>query len=385
MARSLGVALSAAALLFAVWWFVRTSPPPGLESSAATSPPATLPADPSSAAPAAASSMAVPISAGIEAIRLRLSTEKDPAESRRLLTELRTVLDALPPAIAAREVRSFLASRKDAPTQLDLTVKAGGALGDASSLRVFLLDYLGLIDRTAAASVGREILSTFTSPDEWAVSLRNVAWAGASEENRSYLTSKAREMISHPAWSRNPSAGFLEAFDVIVHARGFELTPQLTALVRDRENRAVAHAAFLTLDRLTLADPAAMLAPLAAEPGLMAGREETRANLFARADVRDARQRELLEGYLLDPSHTARELHTFASVYPNANYMLSRNLLTETNPPAHSELTARDRAALDTVEAWTADPRFAGLQAQLGTIRERLRTFVQQGAAVPEK
>ena len=63
----------------------------------------------------------------------------------------------------------------DAVTQLDLTIGPGGVLGDASSLRVFLLDYLGQIDRPAAAALARQILTAPTSPDEWAISLRNVA------------------------------------------------------------------------------------------------------------------------------------------------------------------------------------------------------------------
>ena len=185
-----------------------------------------------------------------------------------------------------------------------------------------------------------------------------------------------------PRWKQNPSAGYLEAFDAIVYAKGFDLAPELTGLVRDKEHRALAHAAYLTLDRLTLADPAAALAPLAAQPELMAGREQTRANFFARADVRDPQQKTLLEGYLLDPRRSPEELKTFTGLYPNANYMISNNLLTATTNPAHAELAERDRAALATVETWLADPRFAPLAPQLQATRDRLKEFVRQ-AAVP--
>src|SRR5687768_8077676 len=71
-------------------------------------------------------------------------------------------------------------------------------------------------------------------------------------------------------------------------------TPDLAQMVADKENRAVAHAAFLTLDRLVLHDAAAVLSQLEQKPELMAGREQTRANYFARADVRDPRQHSLL-------------------------------------------------------------------------------------------
>ncbi len=310
----------------------------------------------------------------------RLNGANAPAASREILTALRTLLDSLPREVASHEALAFLAGQKDAGTKLDVTVKPGGTLGDASSLRVFLLDYLGQIDRPAAAVLGKQILSTPDSPDEWAVSLRNVAWGDDTPANLDYLRAKAREMISNPKWRQNPSAGFLEAFDVIVHAKGFNLVPQLTELVRDKENRAVGHAAYLTLDRLTIADPAAALAPLAAHPEWMEGREQTRANFFARADVNDPRQKALLESYLLDPHRSALELQTFAGLYPNANYMISNNLLSETSTPTNTELAARDRAALEVLDSWLNDSRFARLLPQLEATRARLQSFVQQAS-----
>jgi hypothetical protein len=311
----------------------------------------------------------------------QLAASPDAATSRRLLAELRAFLDRLPAGLASREVQSFLAAGRDAPTKLDVTVKPGGALGDASSLRVFLMDYLGQVDRAAAGQLARQTLSAPTSPDEWAVSLRNVAWSDDSPATAEFIRAKARELLQNPAWKQNPSAGYLEAFDAIVYAKGFDLAPELTGLVRDKEHRALAHAAYLTLDRLTLADPAAALAPLAAQPDLMAGREQTRANFFARADVRDPQQKTLLEGYLLDPARSPDELKTFTGLYPNANYMISNNLLTATTTPAHAELAERDRAALATVETWLADPRFANLAPQLSATRDRLKEFVRQAAA----
>lgn len=74
--------------------------------------------------------------------------------------------------------------------------------------------------------------------------------------------------------------------------------------------------------------PRAALVLLAAHPELMEGREKTRANFFARADLRDPQQKALLESYLLDPRRSAQELQTFAGIFPNANYMISNNLLT---------------------------------------------------------
>ena len=319
----------------------------------------------------------------LEAILPLLTGSKDGAANRKLLAELRQLLDGLPVGIASREVRSFLASNKDAATSLDVTVKPGGLLGDASSLRVFLLDYLGQIDRAASGVMASQLLSHYTTPDEWAVSLRNYAWANPGPAGEDYLRGKARELLSNDEWVRNPSSGFLEAFDTIVHAHGHTLAPELARLVRDKENKATAHAAYLTLDRLTLAEPSAMFKQLVEQPGLMQGREQTRANFLARADVRETYQRALVEKYLLDPTRSAQELATFAGLYPNANFMISNNLLTPTVTPKHEDLAAHDRAALETVRAWQKDEQFRDLKPYLETIQTKLEGFVQQAAANP--
>ena len=94
----------------------------------------------------------------------RLTAAGDPETSRTILAGLRSWLAALPREVASRELLAFLRQEKDAATKLDVTVKAGGTLGDASSLRVCLLDYLGQIDRPAAAALGRQILSALTPP-----------------------------------------------------------------------------------------------------------------------------------------------------------------------------------------------------------------------------
>ena len=288
------------------------------------------------------------------------------------------MLDSLPPDVASRVVQAFLKSGQDAGTKLDVTIKPGGDLGDASSLRVFLLDYLGHVDRAAAGNVAMEILSRYTTPDEWAVSLRNFAWANPDSGGLAYLQLKAREFLGNAEWRRNPSVGYLEAFDTIVYAHAVGLAPDLAELMRDKDNKATAHAAYLTLDRLTISDPKAMLTQLVEQPYLMQGREQTRANFVARADIRQPEQRALVEQYLLDPSRSQKELTTFAAIYPNANYMISDNLLTEVRTPTAKDLTASDREALKIVEEWENDPRFERVQPLLTQIHARLENFMQQ-------
>ena len=135
------------------------------------------------------------------------------------------------------------------------------------------------------------------------------------------------------------------------------------------------HAAFLALDRLAAREPASVLSALLETPDLLAGREASRAGMFARADVQDPAQRALLERYLLDPAHAAAELDTFAGVYPNANAFLSANLLT-TAPTMNRDIILRhDTAALAVVEGWISDPRFAQVRPQLERMRARLAEF----------
>ena len=58
--------------------------------------------------------------------------------------------------------------------------------------------------------------------------------------------------------------------------------------------------------------------------------------------------------------------------------MISHNLLTRTQTPDHDTLVRRDRAALQTVEGWLADPRFEKRKPQLETMKSRLEMFVKQ-------
>src|SRR5262249_28586792 len=158
-----------------------------------------------------------------------------PEDSRQILKDLRKELEQLPPEVASNLIRSFLALHKDASTKLNVTIAPGGHLADASSLRVFLFDYLGQIDRPAAGKIAAEVLAQYTTPDEWAINLRNYAWAHPEDSARPFLQNKAQELISNPEWRSNPTSGFLEAFDTLVYAHATAVTPTLTEMIRDSE------------------------------------------------------------------------------------------------------------------------------------------------------
>jgi hypothetical protein len=291
--------------------------------------------------------------------------------------ELRAALASTARNECIQNIVRLLDSGEDARTGQGFRVGKDGVLEEAPTLRVWLLDYLSRLDPALAAEYAKKVLTRMQSADEWAVALRCVAVVDVGVEGRSFLESKTAELLTNEEWQQKPSSGYLEAFDVAVHLGGTNLIPPLGNLVRKLDNQAVAHAAYLTLDRLTLSDPVGTLSLLANDPELMRGREETRANYFARADVRDPAQRRLLETYLLRPALDPTELARFSGVYPNANYMVSHNLLTKATTPDAGWLRSRDAEALKVAGEWLADSRFQQLKPQLERIRERLNKFVQ--------
>jgi hypothetical protein len=294
------------------------------------------------------------------------------------LAELRQILSAAPSSEVSTAIRQFLDSKADATTGLGFKINGAHFLDQAPTLRVFLLDYLEQIDPAAAASYARVILSSKDSPDEWAIALRGLAVSDSSADGRALLEQKFAELLQYEPWQQNPSPGYLEAFDTAVYTGGTNFIRSLSDLVRAKDNQAVAFAAYLTLDRLTISAPAATLSFLESDVTLMDGHEQTRANYFARADVRDSAQKQLLETYLLNPNLSAVELDKFVGLYPNENFMVSHNLLTSVVTPSHAMLVERDTDALRATQAWLADPRFERIRGPLQMIRLRLDQLLGQ-------
>ena len=370
-----GAGLLIAAAL-AVWWWPRRTGPVGAIMVSSNAPAHTAALENHKAGVGVEA--AGELDASLRAAGADLAGASDAARRKQALARLRQTLASRPASEAAAAIRRFLDSKADAATHQGFKIGAKGVLNEAPTLRTFLLDYLGQIDPVAAAEYARVILTNKDSPDEWAVALRNLAVGDPSADGRALLQQKAAEMLQYGPWQQNPSTGYLEAFDVAVFLGGTGLVPAVTELVRLQDNPAVAHAAYLAVDRLVIQDTAQLLTALEAAPQLMQGREATRADSFARADVRDPQQRQVLESYLLDPQRSAAELAQFAGLVPNANYMISPNLLTPTPTPDHAALTSRDAASLQAVQDWLADPRFANLQRPLQKVKQRLEDFARQ-------
>jgi len=317
----------------------------------------------------------------LEAACARISTMKNAEQVRVLLEQMAARLEALSPEEAVAVVREMLRGKQDAATGLGFTVGEGGWLRGAPSFRCWLLDRLSRIDSDAAATEAAQIVQERGSAEEWALALRDLARVRKGAEDGVFLRNKVRELVGDSRWRAEQSAGWLEAFDAVVHLRDVEMTGELASLAAVREGAGVpaAKAASLALDRLVQADPVEVLGRLLADGRLLEGREAMRASFFARADVRDPQQRAVLERYLLDPVRAVVERERFFGLYPNAHFALSQNLLTRTVGVGQDEQRARDRAALEVVGAWLKDVRFARMRSQLEQVRERLDGFVGEG------
>lgn len=313
----------------------------------------------------------------------KLSAARTAEEARALLEELRLYLRALDPEVAAAIITQFMADGRNADLPLPFAIGEGGFLTTPPTFRVALLDILGWLNPQAALTLGKEILATPTAADEWAIALRNVARLDTGDDAQSYLREKTEELINHPDWQAQPSVGYLNAFDVLVHIEAAESTPLLSTLVQRKDRKDLAHAGFLTLDRLTQRAPDQVLARLAADRALHESRPQMVAQQFARADLREPAQREILTTWLLDPIRTPLELETFSGTYPNHNQMISMNLLTSEAHLNGAELRAHDTAALTQINAWLADPAFSPVHPHLTKSAQRLQRFVQPPAPGP--
>ena len=274
------------------------------------------------------------------------------------------------------ELVAELISGMDVATQQEFRLHPDGSLSSAPTKRVLMLDELLRLDPKAALLQASNVLANFKSPDEWAVALRICALSDRSPTGRVFLEERLRALLQHAPWQERPTAGYLEAFDVAVYIGGTGLMPVLTDLVERKNNSPISKAAYLAIDRLVIAEPAAVLSYLGEHPDQMQGRELARANYFARADMSDENQKKIAESYLLAPERSERELEAMLSNFPNANFMISHNLLTVSKTLDATEIKRRDRITLDVVNTWLSDPRFSRLYPRLEGVRSKLEQFV---------
>ena len=230
---------------------------------------------------------------------------------------------------------------------------------------------------TTALDLAREIMDQRTTPDEYAISLRNLAWNDLDGDLRAELSGRFMDLLETP-WLDQPSAGFLEAFDIAVEVGGTEMFDRMVSLAREtlaKSNSAASRATFMSLDRMIVREPAvltaALTAALADNPGWMEFAPQQRASLVSRLDIADPEQRDLFVRYLTTTSHEAGELEYFAKIFPNQNFLHGHRLVTgDDSTPTIAEVTAADARVLAELDSLDA-PGEAG--TTIRAIRERLK------------
>lgn len=312
----------------------------------------------------------VPATPSTNPIEKMLAKLQDGTATEAELDALKRALLAADPAVATAAILEFLATGRDARTGLDFTLRPGGDL-TAPTLRVLLMDVLGRIAKrdgsTAATQLARATLEKKDSADEWAIALRNLAWAEPAAT--AYLAAKAREMLAHAPWRATPTSGMLEAFDVIVFTKDATLTADLADAQND-PNSQLRHAAEVALDRLAAASPLGVMTYLNAHPTTLAERPMLRADYFAKADLAAPGQKTALEFYLGRPDIADAEKTKLLKALATPASFVSENLLTE--PPPEPDEAAREHAILAAVHEWLTGQRFPPLQTQLLQLQRRL-------------
>jgi hypothetical protein len=317
-----------------------------------------------------------------------LRSSSDANASSKALRELRDYLDSLPREVSSAAIADFL---KDPALNADshnrFSIGKDGMLDGYPTLRVALLDWIGQIDPAKARGIAREMLETSKDADEWAVSLRNYSRTGMDSSSREYLRAKTEELIRNPAWRANPSIGYFQSFDVLVHIRATESAGLLADLVSDRssEGAATAHAAFLALDRLTFRDTSTMLEKIVSRKDLCRARGEMVANLMARADLGNPDQEQLVRSYLAAPERTEAEIRAFTGVYPNANFAISKNLLSRNLTLSSNEIMERAINGMAVVEQWLVRPDLSAVRTELLDMRRRLENIMSQNGSMRTK
>lgn len=322
----------------------------------------------------------------LESTNLAIREHRDnPEKTREILLDLEKQLIAASKEISGPAISSWIQEGMNAHTGIEFSIGHQGRLDGHPSLRVALLDWLLRIDSETATALSKSVLQTPTDPDEWAVCLRNVAVSSKSNFEKNYLKAKTTELIQNSTWRADSSISYLESFDILTYTGATDSIPLLAGIACETSStgQARAHAATLTLDRLAFAKPVETMRALEGNRELARLRGKFVACLFARADVSDPVQESLVRDYLLNSSRSQSELETFATVFPNANFTVSKNLISNNQSLTGAEISARDSAALTTIGEWSCDPSMQRIRWVLDTVDRRLAKFVSRGNPLP--
>jgi hypothetical protein len=365
--QALVIVLGAIFVAIGIWlgiYFGQSDSDPSSSPSIAT---VTTPAGPG---PAANPSTAMPDQSPVAMLSRMFARLRAGGLVPGELDAFRRAVLAAPPEQAIAAIVQFLASGQDAVTGETFALGEGGLAG-APTYRVLLLDLLGRICRKTgtieAASVARTILQTKTSADEWAVALRNIGWITPQE--RTFLTEKTRELIRYAPWREQPSAGYREAFDLIVHAGDVTLIPDLSEMLK-AEDESLQSSAAVALDRLAESSPLLAMTFLNENRDELAEKPFLRADYFSKADLSQPAQRLAVETYLGRPDVEVREKAKMLAVLASPGSFASETLITQ--PPPDEFPPQRIAGLRKSVDDWLTTNRFPALIPPLQQLQARI-------------
>ncbi|MEM7385690.1 MAG: hypothetical protein AAF514_12160 [Verrucomicrobiota bacterium] len=280
------------------------------------------------------------------------------------------------PEAIARMV-AFLEQGKDQPTGNPFLLNSDGTLKSAPTLRILILDRLSHHAPQIARPFLEEVCSRKTDPDEWALSLNHLRLL-AHPSHLPGLTQQAVELVSNPDWQKNPTAGYLEAFDFLAISSALEAFETVATIHADPDpDPATQWAAFLALDRMTSRQPERFLPALAKRKLQLPG--EITAGLLAKSDVRRPAHLAFLEAYLSRTDHAPGELETFSKLFP-LHHQHVRASFQPQSPDERRNLQAAwriDRATLTQLDDWQASRCFTpNVAAALANTSKRLKGWL---------
>jgi len=287
-----------------------------------------------------------------------------------VLSEFESKLRELSAAEAVQMLVRALNDGRDFETGLSFKIGPGGNLETAPTFRVWMLDRLGRQDPAAAAVYSQRIYQAGTSPDEWALALRNDYRNGATSGGLDVVRTRMLEMLERPDWATSPSIGFLEALDIGVATVAWETMPRLEEWLRDPQFKLRA-AASLAIDRM------AMEAPIDFIPAMMSQnwldkQPLLRPTVVARANLAREEERLVVEAYLIRPDLSLTEGERYFAIVPNVTASFSYNLVSTPRVPTVRQVAQLDQASLDVVREWRYNPKLAKWSAHLANAELRL-------------
>lgn len=291
------------------------------------------------------------------------------------IARVKTMVHEAAPEEAALALIAMLETGEDHATDLRFFVGPEGVMEETPTFRTALLDLLGQTDPGLSADYARRVLKETASADEYALGLRNVAWADPGGRFTEELRQGFRAMLARPTWTAAPSTGFLEAFDLAVATGAVEeVATLIPPQAGDAPEHPVTRAAFVALDRLMLSDPASVVAWWQRNPDALSGAPDYRASLLSRLDVRDPAQEQILSSYLLRQDHGPGELAYFTRLFPNGNFFTGYRLVTGA-VDGTGNVAARDQATVEILQEWLQRPEFESRRPELAAMVARLQSF----------